>query len=83
MQPQSHNMGPLTLEKAIDNPHYLYDLSIENMEERKEKRQRFDTVKKLAAFIGVPPDEIYDKRTVGRKIFGPRHQRWYAVRIAH
>ena len=84
MNPLSQNMGKLTLDKAeAGGPHYLYDLSIENLEERRERKKKFDSAKLLAAFIGVPTEEIYDKRSVGHKIFSPRFQGWFAIRIAH
>lgn len=79
------NMRPMTLDSTSEdgNPHWLYDLSIIDVVERKEKRQWFSAAHKLANFIGVPPKTIYCKRTIGTKIFSPRFNRWYAIRFVH
>lgn len=79
------NMRPMLVEKDETNsvPHWLYDLSIENIEERKEKRQYFESGAAIANFIGVPPKDIWDKRIPGRKIFSKKFNRWYTIRVAH
>lgn len=79
------NMRPMTFEETNEQsqPHWLYDLSIEDLEERRLKKQWFPGGHKLANFIGVPPKDIYDKRAPGHKIFSKRHNRWYAIRLAN
>jgi hypothetical protein len=67
---------------AESNPHWLYDLSIEDLNERKQKKQLFDAAHKVANFLGLPPKEIYDKRTHGTKVFSKRFNRWFAIRVA-
>lgn len=77
------NMVPLSLDIANENgePHWLYDLSIEDIEVRKKKRQWFAAAHKLANYLGVPPKDIFSKRVPGTKIFSKRFQNWYAIRI--
>lgn len=77
------NMVPLSLDIANENsePHWLYDLSIEDVEARKKKRQWFAAAHKLANYLGVPPRDVFNKRVPGTKIFSNRFQRWYAIRI--
>src|SRR5579863_10346785 len=65
------NMRPMSLDIANENgePHWLYDLSIDDVEVRKKKRQWFAAAHKLANYLGVPPKDVFDKRVPGTKIF--------------
>lgn len=79
------NMHPMTVETLSEHaqPHWLYDLSIEDLEERRSKRLWFPAGHKLANYLGVAPKEIYDKRAPGHKLFSKRHNRWFAIRLAN
>ncbi len=75
-------MRQLTLEVAEQPvPHYLYDLSLP-IEERPLKKQWFKSGAAAANFIGVPPNRIWDKRKTGEKIYSPKYEKYYAIRIA-
>lgn len=59
---------------------YLYDLSIVDINERREKRIYFDTSRKAALFLGINYNKVIvfvreKKRVVGRdgKIYAIRH----------
>lgn len=73
---------PLEYTFAEASPHWLYDLSIEDLNERRDKRVYFTAAHKVANYLGVPPKEVYDKRSVGTKLFSKRFNRYFAIRIA-
>lgn len=52
-------MNPNSL--AGETPIALYDMSIEDVEERKNKRLTFPTTKKAAAFLGYNSNEFYER----------------------
>lgn len=82
--PAIGNMKPMTLESDNEQgqPHWLYDLSIKDVGERRKKRMWFPAGHKVANYIGVPPKDIYDKRTPGHKIFSKRFDKWFVIRLA-
>jgi ribosomal protein L35AE/L33A len=60
--------------------HIVYDLSIEDINERKAKAKLFDNANEAAAYLGVKTDVIFRNRTTGKKVKGINgHQ--FAVRI--
>ncbi len=65
----------------IKNAHWIYDLSLP-LEDRSRQRIEFKTAMDAANWLGVPPTRVYYNRAKGLKIYSPRHQRWFAVRIA-
>jgi ribosomal protein L35AE/L33A len=60
--------------------HIVYDLSIEDIKERKEKAKTFDNANEAAAYLGVKVDVIFRNRTTGKKVKGINN-RIFAVRI--
>lgn len=59
---------------------YLYDMGIDDMNERREKRIYFDSSRKAALFLGINYNKVIvfvreKKRVVGRdgKIYAIRH----------
>lgn len=79
------NMRPLTLEVQKEGTiaHWLYDLGITDIEERKQKRQYFDSGTDLAAHLGVILQVVCKNRNVGSRIYSPKFKREFAVRLAH
>lgn len=60
--------------------HIVYDLSIEDMEERKEKAIICDSVKDVVVLLKVRNDVVFRNRVAGKKIKGI-NGKYYAVRI--
>jgi hypothetical protein len=60
--------------------HIVYDLSIENLEERKEKAIVCDSVKDVVMLLKVRNDVVFRNRSIGKKIKGI-NGKYYAVRI--
>jgi hypothetical protein len=60
--------------------HIVYDLSIQDVNERKEKAKLFDNANEAAAYLGVKVDVIFRNRTTGKKVKGINN-RIFAVRI--
>lgn len=60
--------------------HIVYDLSIEDINERKEKAKLFDNANEAAAYLGVKVDVVFKNRVVGKKIKGINN-RMFSVRI--
>lgn len=50
--------------------HIVYDLSIVDVNERKEKAKMFDNANETAAYLGVKVDLIFRNRKVGKKVKG-------------
>jgi ribosomal protein L35AE/L33A len=60
--------------------HIVYDLSIEDINERKAKAKLFDNANEAAAYLGVKVDVVFKNRIAGKKIKGINN-RMFAVRI--
>lgn len=78
------NLPALPLKKtSIENavPHKLYDLSIEDLTERREKAMEFRSAAAAANYLGVVPKYIYGARHAGRRIYSKKFSRWYAIRV--
>lgn len=60
--------------------HIVFDLSIEDIKERKEKAKRFDNANEAAAYIGVKVDVIFRNRKVGKQVRGISGKK-FAVRV--
>lgn len=63
-------------------PHKLYDCSIEDLNVRREKAMPFPSASAVAAYIGVPPHQMFRARVPGSKIYSKKLKKWFAVRIA-
>lgn len=61
-------------------PHIVYDLSIKDLNERKEKAKTFDNAKQVADYLGVKTETVFRNRTVGKQITA-LNKKQYAVRI--
>jgi len=59
--------------------HIVYDLSIEDVNERREKAKLFDNANEAAAYLGVKVDVVFRNRKVGKKVKGINN-RYFAVR---
>jgi len=60
--------------------HIVYDLSIKDVNERKEKAKLFDNANEAAAYLGVKVDVVFKNRIAGKKIKGINGHK-FAVRI--
>lgn len=58
----------------------LYDMSIENINERNEKRIFFDKAVKAANFLGIIPSKFYDRIGKGKYAYHVETGKKYAVR---
>jgi hypothetical protein len=67
------------LENAIE--YLVYDLSIEDIEERRAKAVTYRSGKCVCNFMGYPPNKISDLRQIGRKVISRNDGKTYAVRI--
>ena len=69
--------------EGIEAPqqHILYDLSIEDLEERKAKARTFDCVKDISIYTGVKVETIFKKRTSGTKLKSTMLNKTFAVRV--
>lgn len=61
-------------------PHIVYDMSIEDLKERKLKAQVFDNVVEVSGFLGVSVENIFRNRKPKKYIVGLDNKK-YAVRI--
>lgn len=59
--------------------HIVYDLSIEDVNERREKAKLFDNANEAAAYLGVKVDVVFRNRKVGKKVKGINN-RYFAIR---
>jgi len=67
------------LENAVE--YLVYDLSIEDIQERKKKAVTYRSGKCVCNFMGYPPNKISDLRQVGRKVISRLDGKTYAVRV--
>ena len=74
-------VGSSAIYGSIENEleHILYDLSIQDVNERKEKAQRFENANRVAEFLKVKVDCVFRNRKVGKFILGV-DGREYAIR---
>lgn len=63
-----------------DSYHLVFDLSIEDILERKNKAKRFDNVKQVADYLGVSVDTIFRNRSFGKRVTG-LNNKLYSVRL--
>lgn len=61
-------------------PHIVYDMSIEDVQERRLKAQVFDNVVEVSGFLGVTVETIFRNRKPKKYIKGIDNKK-YAVRI--
>lgn len=61
-------------------PHIVYDMSIEEVKERKLKAQVFDNVVEVSGFLGVTVDTIFRNRKPKKYVRG-LNGKMYAVRL--
>lgn len=75
-------VGSSQIYGAIENEleHILYDLSIQDVNERKEKAQRFENANRVAEFLKVKVDCVFRNRKVGKKVLGVDNK-YYAIRV--
>lgn len=62
-------------------PHVIYDLSITDINERREKAKHLDNVIQVAAYLGVTIKKVFANRTPGKKIEA-LNGKLYAVRVS-
>jgi uncharacterized protein YlzI (FlbEa/FlbD family) len=67
------------LENAVE--YLVYDLSIEDIEERRAKAVTYRSGKCVCNFMGYPPNKISDLRQIGRKVISRIDGKTYAVRV--
>ena len=60
--------------------HIVYDLSIEDINERKAKAKTFDNANEAAAYLGVKVDVVFKNRIAGKRIKGINNK-FFAIRI--
>lgn len=75
-------VGSSQIYGAIENEleHILYDLSIKDVNERKEKAQRFENANRVAEFLKVKVDCVFRNRKVGKSVLGVDGRK-YAIRV--
>lgn len=80
---QPNQWRPLTIEKDIEGsrPHRVYDLSILDVDERRQKSIVFPSAEKTAQYLGVPRNHLAEVRGVGRQYFSKKHNKKFAIRI--
>jgi hypothetical protein len=67
------------IENAV--AYLVYDLSIDDIEERRAKAVTFRSGKCVCNFMGYPPNKITDLRQVGRRVVSRNDGKTYAVRV--
>lgn len=67
------------LENAVE--YLVYDLSIEDIEERRANAVHYRSGKCVCNFMGYPPNKISEMRQIGRKVISRNDGKTYAVRI--
>jgi hypothetical protein len=67
------------LENAVE--YLVYDLSIEDIEERRANAVVYRSGKCVCNFMGYPPNKISELRQIGRKVVSRNDGKTYAVRI--
>lgn len=60
--------------------HIVYDLSIQDVNERKAKAQTFENANRVAEFLKVKVDVVFKNRIPPKRIKGVDN-RYYAVRV--
>ena len=71
----------ITDRDSVDSvPHIVYDMSIEDVQERRLKALVFDNVVELSGFLGVNVETIFRNRKPKKYIKGLDDKK-YAVRI--
>ena len=60
--------------------HIVYDLSIQDVNERKQKAKLFDNANEAAAYLGVKVDVVFKNRIVGKRIKGINNKS-YSIRV--
>jgi hypothetical protein len=60
--------------------HIVYDLSIQDVNERKEKAKLFDNANEAAAYLGVKVDVVFRNRVAGKRIKGINNK-FFAIRV--
>ncbi len=63
-------------------PVWLYDMSIENVEERRKQRQYFRTATAAANFLGIVPRRLFTKVATKEYAYHKETGKKYAVRKA-
>ena len=76
-------MRPMFISAGVGGvPHRLYDMSIEDMEERKRKSLLFHTASDLADYLGIDPSKVSQIRRPGRYAYSEKHGgKRFAIRI--
>lgn len=65
--------------KFLVSPVCLYDMSIEDVNERREKALKFETVTKAANFLGIPAGELSGKLQYNSLLENRiKNNSWYA-----
>ena len=74
--------GKSELYGQIENEleHIVYDLSIEDLSERKRKAQIFENAVRVAEFLKVKVDVVFKNRVPPKRIKGVDN-RYYAIRV--
>lgn len=67
---------------AFDTPHpvKLYDLSIPDLDQRRDQALTFATLQQAALYVGCTPATI--RNNIGSRVLSPRWQKRFAVRAA-
>lgn len=62
-------------------PHRVYDMSIEDVNERRQKSLVFPTAQKAAQYMGIPSHRISERGQPGTYVYSKKHNKKFAVRI--
>jgi hypothetical protein len=66
----------------LNEPHLVYDLTIEDLTERQRKAKLFENVKAVAKFLGVTEKKVVNNRMFPKKIRA-YNGNYYSVRKAN
>jgi hypothetical protein len=80
--PPLNRMRKLTLEAGDGRvPHRLYDLSIEDLQERREKSFVLPSATDAMNYLGVGSHVFYDHRKPGKQLYSKKLDKKFAVRV--
>jgi hypothetical protein len=65
-----------------DYPVKIYDMSIEDVDERNKKALKFKKASAAATFLGIPPKNIYCKIGPGKYAHQPDGKKWAVRKVS-
>lgn len=77
-------MRPMYLDKpgVAAKAHRLYDLSIADINERREKSKVLPSGQDAAEYLGIKQSHLSEMRKPGKRVYSPKHEKFFAIRLA-